>query len=989
MNQRKHRKSLQDILKQRQLKSFVGREEQINLFRRNLELSLDNDQRRFIFSVFGQGGVGKTTLLGQFRKIAEESSVVTALTNDEERSVPQAMARLAQHFEKQGHKLDKFGERYKVYRQKKQELESDPEAPQGFSAFLGQTVAKGGLKLAKEVPVAGAAIDFVDADAFASQAGEWTSFVAKKLTNKDEVRLVQEPLEVLTPLFFKEIAEIADNYDIALFFDTYERTDDFLDSWLLDIFDGRYGEIPANILFIIAGRQELDKNHWANYEGLIARFSLEPFTEEEAKQYLARKGITDDQVIKVILNLSGCFPLLLATLAAEVPNDPSKIGDSSGTAVERFLKWVDDPKRREVALNAAIPLCINEDILGQLQGEEGKALFNWLKEMPFVNERHDGWVYHDVVRTQMLRYKRRLSLQGWAELHWKLAEYYDNLRNSLQLDEEKAWLDETWFNHTLDVTYHRLCESSHKYFSVALNEFLVALNNKLKFAQRFAERILQAGENTDSAEVKRWGEKLVEGLKAYEEKRYEKAVEMFTALVEHSQIEVKYLPIALSWRGLTYRNMRNYEDALKDFDRAIEIDPGHKRAIAQRGVSYRLMKRHEDALKDFDRAIKVDPDYKLALSFRGNIYREMKRYEDALKDFDRAIKVDPDYKWAIARRGASYREMKRYEDALKDLNRAIKIDPDYTSALAERGFVYREMKRHEDALKDFDRAIEIDSNYTWGLEQRGITYREVKCYKDALEDFNRAIQLHPENAWAFVQRGITYREMKHYEDALKNFDRAIEIDPDYNWAIAHRGYTYGLMRRYEDALKDFDRAIELNPDDAWAVAQRGYTYRLMKRYEDALKGFDHAIEIDPDYTQALAARGQCYLMLKQYDEALTDINRAVELQEDNDVSLYLRALVYKALNQSAKAKIDLANAVEFAKPKYNENPQDWQNTLNLALYYLAADYIPTAKQLYELALSQNASAEHIHEAICDLDDFLTVFPEHTQAKAMRMLLDCK
>ena len=296
MNQRKQRKSFQDILKQRQQKSFVGREEQINLFRRNLELSPENDQRRFIFSVFGQGGVGKTTLLGQFRKIAEENNFVPALSNDEERSVSQVMARLALELEKLGHKLDKFSERYKVYRQKKQELESDPEAPQGFSAFLGQAVAKGGLKLAKQVPVAGAAMDFVDADAFASQAGEWTSFVAKKLTNKDEVRLIQEPVEVLTPLFLKEIGEVADNYDIAFFFDTYERTDEFLDSWLLDIFDGRYGDIPANILFIIAGRQELDKNHWANYEGLIARFPLEPFTAEEAREYLARKGITDDQV---------------------------------------------------------------------------------------------------------------------------------------------------------------------------------------------------------------------------------------------------------------------------------------------------------------------------------------------------------------------------------------------------------------------------------------------------------------------------------------------------------------------------------------------------------------------------------------------------------------------------------------------------------------------------------------------------------------------
>lgn len=62
-------KSLQDILKQRQQAGFVGRSEQVSLFRENLALPLEEDSRRFIFNVWGQGGVGKSTLLYQFIKI--------------------------------------------------------------------------------------------------------------------------------------------------------------------------------------------------------------------------------------------------------------------------------------------------------------------------------------------------------------------------------------------------------------------------------------------------------------------------------------------------------------------------------------------------------------------------------------------------------------------------------------------------------------------------------------------------------------------------------------------------------------------------------------------------------------------------------------------------------------------------------------------------------------------------------------------------------
>ena len=85
--------------------------------------------------------------------------------------------------------------------------------------------------------------------------------------------------------------------------------------------------------------------------------------------------------------------------------------------------------------------------------------------------------------------------------------------------------------------------------------------------------MVQAGKNGDNAEVQRWGEQLVNGLKAYEEKRYEVAVEMFTALLEHSEIQSQWRSIPFAWRGNIYRLMQRCEEALKDFDCAIKLNP--------------------------------------------------------------------------------------------------------------------------------------------------------------------------------------------------------------------------------------------------------------------------------------------------------------------------------------------------------------------------------------------------------------------------------
>ncbi|HSM84233.1 MAG TPA: hypothetical protein VLS96_21255 [Nodosilinea sp.] len=51
---------------------------------------------------------------------------------------------------------------------------------------------------------------------------------------------------------------------MALFFDTYEQTDEFLDPWLWDVLEGKPGDVPPNIVITIAGRHSLADHHWTN-----------------------------------------------------------------------------------------------------------------------------------------------------------------------------------------------------------------------------------------------------------------------------------------------------------------------------------------------------------------------------------------------------------------------------------------------------------------------------------------------------------------------------------------------------------------------------------------------------------------------------------------------------------------------------------------------------------------------------------------------------
>ncbi len=530
------RTTLQTILKQRQQEMIVGLEEKEALLFQKLPFDVEDERRRFIFSIFGQGGVGKSTLMHRFRQLASKDNFITACCNEVQEDVPSVLQQIAVQFEKQGYFLKRFSKSFQIYRRLCQDLIADSEAPQGLSVFIGD-LAKTNSHINRRTRV-NEMLQFMDGNTITKDESVLVTYLARKLTNLEEVHLVQSPSEVLTPIFLEELRSMAEEKCIALFLNTYEQTSKYLDDWLRNLLEGIYGDLPVNIILVIVGQDELDINLWETYERLLVRLPLEPFTHKEANEYLDRKGITDKRIREIILRLSKRLPLLMATLAAESPDDPEQIGDPSGTAIERFLKWEKDQKRRQLTLNAALPRYLNRDVLAELVGEKDSAvLFSWLQRKPFVEERIGRWIYHNIVRAQMLHYKHRESPEDWYTLHNLLIDYYIKCRAILGLNEDQGQRYATWQHYTLEILYHSICQAPHKYISSALNGFISAFNVPGTFARRWAETVKQAGEDTEDMEIQGLGELLVQGMKAYDEDCYDASANMFTALLGNTNIE--------------------------------------------------------------------------------------------------------------------------------------------------------------------------------------------------------------------------------------------------------------------------------------------------------------------------------------------------------------------------------------------------------------------------------------------------------------------
>ncbi|WP_433382144.1 tetratricopeptide repeat protein [Streptosporangium sp. CA-115845] len=882
-------RSFQDIVRRRQRAGFVGREGERAFFLNNLVLSSNDDARRFLFAIHGDGGVGKTFLLTRLRNAATEQRWLTAGTDESSYGVVEVMAEIAQQLEGQSARMKRFTQRHSVYRQRRHELETDSAPEEGIASLATKAVVRVALDTATAtIPGGSIVAKAVDSAAVADNVDRLRSGALQKRYKQDDVRLLTSPEEELTPLFLEGLYQL--RRPLALFFDTYERTSSYLDSWLRDVLMGRYGDAPPDMIITIAGRHPLNASRWADFFGLLVDMPLAAFTDVEARQVLADKGIVDEQVIEVILAVSGGLPLAVAMLAEQGPTAPEALHDPSGSLVERFLQWEDDPARRALALAAALPRQVSRDLVAALLPDEAADtadLYAWLHGQSFVTQTVSGCRYHDLVREPMIRLSRNQSRQEWQKSHRRLAHTYMEWREGIGQSDKSQRSDETWQNHLLEECYHRLCADSMAALPEVIDLVVGPHGEGPKSVRRWVDMVVQAGRDTDAVLLATWGQKLQTILDA----EGGDLSPFLDDLLRQPWFPSGSKKHAYRVRGYQHYLADRYTEAIADFTMAIDLDSEYTWVVSRRGESYRLMNRHEEALADLNAAINLDSENSWAIASRGETYRFLGRYEEALADFNVAIGLAPEYAWAIASRGRTYRLMGRYEEALADFTTVIDLDSEYDWAIASRGDIYWFLGRYEEALADFNVAIGLAPEYAWAIASRGETYRLMGRREEALADFTTAIGFASEYDWAIASRGQTYQAMGRYEEALADFDTAIGLDPRYAWMFDSRGETYRLMGRYEEALADFTTSIGLDSEYAWAIASRGQTYQAMGRYEEALADFTTAIGLGSEYAWVFSSRGASYQAMGQYEKALADFDMAISLDPNDPSDRLVRAMI--------------------------------------------------------------------------------------------------
>lgn len=339
--------------------------------------------------------------------------------------------------------------------------------------------------------------------------------------------------------------------------------------------------------------------------------------------------------------------------------------------------------------------------------------------------------------------------------------------------------------------------------------------------------------------------------------------------VESIKLKDDELIKSLDGKFLTFWYANEFEKALTTINTILILEPDRVRNLYTRGSLYKMKGDYDNAMKDYFKAIELAPKNPNGYCERGDLYKDKGELDNAIKDYNMAIELDPEYTYAYCGRGIAYNVKGELDSTIRDYNKAIELNPEYTYAYIIRGIFYKDKGDLDNAIRNSEKAIELDPQNANYFYIRGNFYEEKGDLGKAIVDYNKAIELNPNDASAYSNRGGAYRKKRDLEKAIADYDKAIELNSNDAYSYIQRGNVYkkesDLYKLNKD-LQDERKPINFN---SLTRVNHEIVYETNRYLEMAINDYNKAIEINPVIDSTYLFRGTAYEekgMLKEAEQ---------------------------------------------------------------------------------------------------------------------------
>lgn len=347
-------------------------------------------------------------------------------------------------------------------------------------------------------------------------------------------------------------------------------------------------------------------------------------------------------------------------------------------------------------------------------------------------------------------------------------------------------------------------------------------------------------------------------------------------------------------------------------------------ADAQTGDTARVFEHGEDALshgrldeaeRDFQQVLRLDPQAGGAFANLGVVYMRRKQWTKALQSLERAERLLPQVAGIRLNVGLAYYRQNEFLKAIPPFESVVRDQPEATQPRYLLGLCYFFAERWTEAAATLEPLWAQESGrfpYLYVLSNAAHRAGRKELDERAMEQLIKLGNGSPEYH-LFV--GKYHLNLGQYDLAGAEFQAAAEADPRLAFVHFNLGLTHIKKHEYEQARDEFLKDAAVEPDLALNYEELGDVYWLMQDDANAEKSYREALRRDSRLVNSRMGLAKIDQREQKYGAALAEADAAVKLDPERPDTHYVRGQVLLRLGRKVEAKKELDAAARITSER--------------------------------------------------------------------------
>ena len=194
--------------------------------------------------------------------------------------------------------------------------------------------------------------------------------------------------------------------------------------------------------------------------------------------------------------------------------------------------------------------------------------------------------------------------------------------------------------------------------------------------------------------------------------------------------------------------------------------------LVLRAKAYFMMNNYEMAMSDFNKLLEVNKRNPKYFELRADTWIALKNFKQAEKDLSKAISIQVDCFELYKKRAICRIELNQNEMALQDINLLLELFPGKKDVLLLMIQVNSKENQYLKALTGINFLLSEDSLNARYFLARAEIYEKAGINHQAGKDYDKSIQLAPSNPAILLARGKYYFHLNNFKAACADWKKA-------------------------------------------------------------------------------------------------------------------------------------------------------------------------------------------------------------------------